>query len=166
MDYEDTKYLAKGNPWERMRSILFLLPAWFAPHTVLRVFFHKLRGVRIGRKVEIGYFCMIGNVHPSWITIEDGATVASMSIIVSHDNSMYYSRGGKVKYGKVLIKKRAFVGVQTTVLPGVTIGEEALVGACSLVNIDVPPRCIVGGVPIRILKTETESEVSNEVQKV
>ena len=49
----DTNHaLAKGRLIQRAMSILFMLPAWFAPHTRLRVFFHRLRGAKIGNNVE------------------------------------------------------------------------------------------------------------------
>ena len=145
--------LAKGNLLRRVISVLVQGLAWFAPHKGLRVYFHKLRGVKIGKNVEIGYFCIIDNVYPNMVEIEDNVTIAAMSIILAHDNSMYYSHGGDVRFGKVVIKKNAFIGVHSVILPGVTIGEGAIVGAMSLVNRDVPPNTIVAGIPARIIRT-------------
>lgn len=54
--------------------------------------------------------------------------------------------------GPVIIKERVWIGDKATILPGVTIGEGAIVGANSVVTKDVPANCIVGGVPARILK--------------
>ncbi len=144
--------LARGNLWHRILSALVQGLAWFAPHKSLRVFFHRLRGVKIGRNVEIGYFCIIDNVHPHMVEIEDNVTIAAMSIILAHDNSMYYARDEDVKVGKVVIKKNAFIGVHSVILPGVTIGEGAIVGAMSLVNKDVPPHTVVAGIPARIIR--------------
>jgi acetyltransferase-like isoleucine patch superfamily enzyme len=50
------------------------------------------------------------------------------------------------------------IGTKVTVLPGVVIGDGAVVSAMSLVNKDVPPYTIVGGVPIRVLGTVPEAE--------
>ncbi len=150
--------LARGNLLRRILSVLVQGLAWFAPHKSLRVFFHKLRGVKIGKNVEIGYFCIIDNVHPDMVEIEDNVTIAAMSIILAHDNSMYYTHDGDVRFGKVVIKKNAFIGVHSVVLPGVTIGEGAIVGAMSLVNKDVPPNTVVAGIPARIIKTLKEED--------
>ena len=146
------RFLAKGRLWRRIRSTLFLLPAWFAPHKSLRVLFHRLRGVRIGQRVEIGYYCIIGNVHPSCIHIADEAIITANSVILEHDNSYYYTHGYDVRFGEVHIGARAFVGIGTVILPGVTIGSHAIVGALSLVTSDVPPYTVVAGQPARIIK--------------
>ena len=149
------KYKAKGNFWRRVRSVLFLLPAWFAPHKTLRAFFHRLRGVDIGKDVEIGYFCIIGNVHPYMIHIEDYAVVTARTTLLEHDNSYFYSVGGDVKCADVFIRKNAFIGVGSVVLPGVEIGERAIIGALSLVKDSIPNDCVAAGIPAKIIKNTT-----------
>jgi maltose O-acetyltransferase len=151
MQEHDNEFKARGSTGGRLLSVLFLLPAWFAPHKVLRSFFHRLRGVNVGRGVEIGYFCVIGNVHPRMITIEDGAVVTAGAMLLEHDNSRYYTRGGDVKWGPVRIGRKAFVGVYAVVMPGVAIGDGAIVGAHSVVLHDVEDRTIVAGAPARVL---------------
>jgi acetyltransferase-like isoleucine patch superfamily enzyme len=146
------KLFAKGNPWERIRSTIFLLPAWFAPHKSLRAFFHRLRGVDIGRNVEIGYYCIIGNVHPSRIHIGDHAIITANSVILEHDNSYYYTYGHDVKFGDVHIGEQAFLGIGTVVMPGVNIGSHAIVGALSFVKSDVPSYSVVAGQPAKVVK--------------
>lgn len=148
----DNNYLARGKMVRRILSTIFLLPAWFAPHTMLRVFFHRLRGVKIGKKVEIGYFCLIGNVHPYMITIEDGAVVTAGSVLLEHDNSYYYTHQGEVKFGPVVIKEKSFIGVNAVIMPNVIIGERSIIGANSVVLSNVQPYTIVGGVPAKELK--------------
>ena len=148
----DKEFLAKGETPKRLRSILFLLPAWFAPHTRLRVFFHRLRGVRIAKNVEIGYFCIIGNVHPHMIKLEEGAVVSGKSVILEHDNAYYYARGGKVKFGPVVIEEKAFIGLNCVVMPGVTIGARSIIGAGSVVTKNIPPDSVAAGSPAKIIK--------------
>lgn len=148
---------AKGYFWNRMRSTVFLLPAWFAPHKSLRVFFHRLRGVHIGRHVEIGYYCIIGNVHPSRVHIGNSAVITANSVILEHDNSYYYTCGRDVKFGDVYIGDRAFVGIGAIVMPGVSIGTCAIVGALSVVKCDVPAYSVVAGQPAKVIKQVPES---------
>lgn len=154
MTYPDP---SKGSLLTRIRSIMFLLPSWFCPHTRMRVFFHKLRGVRIGKNVEIGYFCIIGQVYPNLITIEDDATISADTIILEHDNSAYYSRGhkGSVVIAPVTVKKNTFIGVKCVILPGVTIHERAVVGAGAVVTEDVPGGTIYAGIPARKIRDNT-----------
>lgn len=142
-------YKAKGSFWRRTLGVLFLFPAWFAPHTVLRVFFHRLRGVKIGKGCEIGYFVIMGNVHPEMITIEDGAVVTARCTLLEHDNAYYYTGRGNVVSRPVIVGKKAFLGIGCVVFPGVTIGECAVVGAMSLVKNDVEPNSVVYGVPAK-----------------
>jgi sugar O-acyltransferase (sialic acid O-acetyltransferase NeuD family) len=58
--------------------------------------------------------------------------------------------------GNVKIGMRSFIGSGATVLQGITIGDNAIIGAGSLVNKDVPPNCVVMGVPARIVKLHHE----------
>ncbi len=146
------KFNAKGGFFTRLRSTLLLLPAWFAPHKSLRVFFHKLRGVDIGCNVEIGYYCILGNVHPHRIHIADNAVVAANCILLEHDNSRYYTLGQEVVVGDIHIEEGAFVGVASVILPNVTVGARAIVGAMSFVNRDVPSRSVAAGTPARVIR--------------
>lgn len=141
---------ARGSFWRRAFGVLFLLPAWFAPHTKLRILFHRLRGVKIGKGCEVGYFVIMGNVHPEMITIEDGAVVTAHCTLLEHDNAYYYTDRGAVFSKPVIVKRKAFLGIGCVVFPGVTIGERAIVGAMSLVKKDVPKDAVVFGCPARV----------------
>lgn len=144
---------AKGYVFRRVLSTIFLLPAWFGFHKSIRVFFHRLRGVKIGVNVEIGYFCIIGNVHPYNIQIDDGAVVAACCVLLDHDNALYYTRGGDVNIGNVYIGRSAFVGLKSVIMPGVQIGEKSIVAPLSFVRENVRDNVLVGGIPARVLKT-------------
>jgi maltose O-acetyltransferase len=146
---ENQEFYAKGNKLKRFLTLPFLFFAWFAPHKTLRVFFHRLRGVQIGENVEVGYFCIIGNVHPQMITIENNAVITARVTILEHDNSYFYTGKGKVKFGKVHIDNNAFIGIGSVIMPGVNIGSNAIVGALSFVNKNVLPNTVVAGNPAK-----------------
>jgi acetyltransferase-like isoleucine patch superfamily enzyme len=150
---ENHEFKAKGNKFKRLITLPFLFCAWFAPHKSLRVFFHRIRGVRIGRKVEIGYFCIIGNVHPELITIEDKAVITARVTILDHDNSYYYIGKGDVNLKPVLVKKNSFIGIGSVVMPGVTIGEGSIIGALSFINKNIPDHTVAAGNPVKVLRT-------------
>jgi len=132
---------------ERWRASLFLVPAMLAPYSKLRVFFHRLRGVKIGENVEIGHLVLIDNLYPEKVTIDDDATITARSTILAHDESFAYARGGEEIVKETHICENAFVGVHSVVLCGVTIGKRAIVGAGSVVIKDVEDDAVVAGVP-------------------
>lgn len=156
---ETKSFYAKGTFWARVRSTLFLLPAWFAPHKTLRVFFHRLRGVDIGKKVEIGYFCIIGHVHPHMIHIGDNAVITAKAVILEHDNSYFYAYGKDVKFNEVQIGERAFIGIGSIIMPGTKIGKHSIIGAMSLVKDDIADYCVAVGIPARVLKTLPKDDI-------
>ena len=126
--------------------------------------------IEAGNSVNIGsYVHVASNVllqGGSSLTIADFADVAAGCLIYSAVN--HYTDGETDKYyemsscapadkqfirqAPVKIERSAFVGLNSVVMPGVTIGEGAIVGACSLVNRDVPPYQIVVGSPAKPVK--------------
>lgn len=56
------------------------------------------------------------------------------------------------KFSGIIVKKNASIGANSTILPGITVGEFAMVGAGSLVNKNVPPRAVVVGNPAKIIR--------------
>lgn len=136
---------------KRARSVIFMLPAWFSPTSSMRARFHRLRGVKISKNVEIGYFVTLDNLYPERITIEEGATITFGTVILAHDEARAYVRGGKEFLAEVHIGRKAFIGVNSVVMPGVTVGDSAIIGAGSVVTRDVCDNTTVVGVPARPL---------------
>jgi acetyltransferase-like isoleucine patch superfamily enzyme len=56
------------------------------------------------------------------------------------------------KKGRVVLKENCRIGSHTTILPGVTIGKNAIIGAHSLVNRDIPDNVLAFGVPVQIIR--------------
>ena len=127
---------------------LCLFPAWFCPVKSWRAMFHRWRGVTAGANVEIGYMVLLDNRRPELITIERDAFVCAMSVVLTHDLSKKNSAGIEM-VGPAHIGKGAFIGMNSTILPGVTIGAYSVVAAGSVVTSDVEPHAVVGGVPAK-----------------
>jgi len=100
--------------------------------------------VVIGENCKIRPFVFI----PTGVTIEDNVFIGPN---VSFTNDKYPKVKGEWKLLQTRIKKGASIGANSVILPGVTIGEEALVGAGSVVTKDVPSRAIAAGNPARIV---------------
>ncbi len=56
------------------------------------------------------------------------------------------------KEGQVRLRKNCKIGSHSVVMPGVTVGENAVVGAMSFVNRDIPDNCVAVGVPVKVIK--------------
>ncbi len=66
------------------------------------------------------------------------------------------SRGYDDCHGGITIRDNVYIGAGATILHGVTIGENCVVGACALVNRDIPPDSVVAGVPAKVIKRLAE----------
>ena len=100
-------------------------------------------GLKMGKKTDIGAF--------TYINAKNGVELGDDVQIGSHC-AIYSESTIDDKSGPVVIKKNARIGSHSVVMPGVTIGENAVVGAFSFVNSDVPDNATVFGVPARSRK--------------
>ncbi|WP_408626225.1 acyltransferase [Athalassotoga saccharophila] len=118
------------------------------------------RGVAIENQTKIG----------SYVKIETEAYITAMSVVedhcfiapeVSFSNDNYLGRTQeRFKHFKgPTLKKGARIGVNATILPGITIGEEAVVAAGAVVTKNVPARVVVAGVPAKYLKDVPEDQL-------
>jgi acetyltransferase-like isoleucine patch superfamily enzyme len=85
------------------------------------------------------------------IEIGEEAQIGPGSLITTTDHD-YYDENLETTFKKVTIGRRAWLGAHVTVLPGVTIGEYAVIGAGAVVNKDIPPHTVAVGVPAKVIK--------------
>lgn len=122
------------NIWHKFKNMLF-----------------RFVGLKIGRDVLISQFTRVDGLLPHLVTLEDHTAIGTSSNLITHT---FIDRGDirAFLYGPIKICKFARIGSNVTITPGVTIGEGAVVAAGSLVNKDVPPYTLAGGVPAKIIK--------------
>ena len=103
--------------------------------------------VVIGDNVRIGAMCFI----PEGVTLEKNSWIGPRCTFTNDK----YPPSGKENWKPILIKKGARLGAAVTVLPGVTVGEGALVGAGSVISRDIPPGEKWCGVPARKMRSKS-----------
>lgn len=108
----------------------------------------RFHNVSIGRNVIVMPGCLM--MSAGGITIEDGAMIAANVQLISNNHDLYERQ--VITCRPVRIGKNAWIGAGATILPGVTIGDNAVVGAASVVTRDVAPDTIVAGNPARFIK--------------
>lgn len=121
---------------------------------------HILRkiGCHIGKHVFIGEYVHVDIWHAELIYIDDYAHITSGCRILCHQRDLTgycvddNAANLKYKTGKVHIGKGVMLGMETMVMPGVTIGNGAIIGAKSMVTKDIPPYTIAVGSPAKVIK--------------
>jgi maltose O-acetyltransferase len=110
------------------------------------------RGLRVGKRCDLQQPFELDPSHCWLVEIGDDVTFAPDVHVIVHDASTK-SCVGHTRLAPVRIGSRVFVGARTTILPGVTIGDDVLVGAGSVVSRDIPPCTVAAGNPARALSS-------------
>ena len=128
----------------------------------MRASLHRLRGVTIGERVFIGVDVLIDDADPWAVVIEDDVTVLARAVLLAH---AYYPRHlqGVLEEASgrsgITLKRGSYIAVGAIILPGVTVGEHAVVGAGAVVTQDVPAYAVVVGSPAKVVRTFSAEEV-------
>lgn len=108
------------------------------------------RHIHIGKNVFINFDCTF--LALGGITIEDDVLIGPKVSLITENHPLNPKDRKGLIARPILIKKNAWIGANTTILPGVTIGENAVVAAGAVVSKDVPDHAVVGGIPAKIIK--------------
>jgi len=106
---------------------------------------------KIGKNVFINFDCTFLDL--GGITIEDNVLIAPKVSLLSEGHPLSPEYRESLVPSPIHIKRNAWIGANATILPGVTIGENAVVAAGAVVTKDVSDNTIVGGIPAKIIKT-------------
>lgn len=115
-------------------------------------------GCKVGRDVLIGHSVSLDYGNADMITIEDKVIITNCCILLCHRRDMKnYKKGGDAFelpyiYAPITLRTGCQVGMGSIIMPGVTVGEGAIVGARSVVTHDVPAWTIVAGSPAKVIK--------------
>ena len=164
------KYLNFNRQWDSQRMLrnkmvgsLYLAKGATLEAEAFDVYAGGRINVNAGAKLSLGsgymnHDCVIDCF--SFITIGHGVVISERVVIRDSDNHAIIStENGELKSDEkpaaapIVIQDHVWLGMNVIVLKGVTIGEGAVIAAGSVVNKDVPSRCLVAGVPAKVVKT-------------
>ncbi|MDE7398447.1 MAG: sugar O-acetyltransferase [Oscillospiraceae bacterium] len=114
------------------------------------------KNITIGKNVFINSGCHFQD--QGGIEIGDGCLIGHNVVLATINHDLYPQNNRINHYAPIKLGKSVWVGSNSTILGGVTIGDWAVVAAGAVVTRDVPPLTIVGGVPARVIRTIDSKE--------
>ncbi len=135
-----------------MKNFIIIQIARYTPFLSVKNWLYRtfLR-MEVGKKTSFALMVMPDIMFPEKITVGDNSIIGYNTTLLAHE---YLIR--EYRLGEIVIGNEVMIGANTTVLPGVTIGDGAIVSAGTLVHKDVPGGAFVGGNPMRIIYTKEE----------
>lgn len=118
--------------------LAFFLPGGDSVRPVI----HRWRGVRVGVNVWIAQYVYLDELYPEAISIGDNCTIGLRTSMFAHFHWGPRRKAGGFK--PIVIEDNVFVGPHCVILPGVRVGEGAVIKAGSVVTRNVPPRVFWG----------------------
>lgn len=109
------------------------------------------KNIHVGKGVFINSGCCFQD--QGGITLGDGCLIGHQVVIATLNHDLDPARRGGMYPAPVRLGKNVWVGAHATILPGVTVGDGAVIAAGAVVTKDVPAGVVAGGVPARVLKT-------------
>lgn len=109
------------------------------------------RFIRLGKNIFINHDCSFLDI--GGITIEDHVQIGPKVSLITENHPLDPGDRKTVLPGPIVIKRNAWIGAGVTILPGVTIGENAVVAAGAVVSRNVPANTVVAGIPAKVVKT-------------
>jgi len=143
--------------WKVIKNFVVIQLARYSPFLGLKNWLYKnLLGMKVGDQTSFALMVMLDIMFPEKISVGRNTVIGYNTTILAHEYLIKEYRLGDVRIGSEVM-----IGANSTILPGVTIGDGAIVSAGTLVHKDVPTGAFVGGNPMRIIR-EDAREVLKE----
>lgn len=138
--------------WKVVKNFIVIQMARYTPFLNVKNWLYRtfLR-MEIGDKTSFALMVMLDVMFPEKISVGKNTVIGYNTTILAHEYLIHEYRLGDVKIGDEVM-----IGANSTILPGVSIGDQAIVSAGTLVHKDVPAGSFVGGNPMRIIYTKEE----------
>ena len=141
------------NPLRVCWNFVIIIMCRYIPSLYVKRCLYNSLGMKVGKNVSVGLMAMMDIFFPQLISIGENSVLGYNCTILCHE---FLIR--EYRTGMVVIGREVMLGANSTVLPGVIIGDGAVVGAGSLVNRDIPPGALVAGVPARVIREKYEKD--------
>lgn len=128
--------------------------AWLSPFYQFRSSVWRKSGVNIGKRVYIGNLVYFDGEYPHLITVEDDVSIGPSVLILAHSGASPFHQQTGIFHQPpkhVLLKRGAWLGSGSIILPGVTIGIGSIVAAGAVVSKNVPDYSVAAGNPARVV---------------
>lgn len=140
--------------WKIVKNVIVIEIARFTPFYKWKNWmYRKLLNMKVGDKTAFAYKVVPDIMFPEKISVGRNSIIGYNTTILAHEYLIHEYRLGEVKIGD-----NVMIGANSTILPGVDIGDGAVVSAGTLVHKDVPAGAMVGGNPMRIIYTKEEMD--------
>jgi len=143
--------------WKVMKNFIIIQIARYTPFLSVKNWLYRtfLR-MKIGHQTSFALMVMPDIMFPEKITVGKNSIIGYNTTILAHE---YLIK--EYRIGDVMIGDEVMIGANTTILPGISIGNHAIVSAGTLVHKDVPEGSFVGGNPMKVIYTKDEMERRN-----
>jgi len=140
--------------WKVVRNFIVIQTARYAPFLRMKNWLYRhCLGMKVGDQTSFALMVMLDVMFPEKISVGRNTVIGYNTTILAHE---YLIK--EYRLGEVIIGDEVMIGANTTILPGVQIGDNAIVSAGTLVHKDVPAGAFVGGNPMRIIYTKEQME--------
>ena len=113
------------------------------------------KNIRVGKNVFINSGCCFQD--QGGITIGDGSLIGHQVVLATLNHALSPTKRSSMQPAAIRIGQNVWIGAHATILPGVTVGDHAVIAAGAVVTKDVPANTVVGGVPAKIIKAIEEA---------
>jgi acetyltransferase-like isoleucine patch superfamily enzyme len=137
--------------WKGIRNFVFIQLARYSPSLRFKNWLYRhMLGMTIGENTAFGLMVMVDVFFPEKIFIGNNSIIGYNTTILAHEYLIHEYRLGEVHIGS-----NVMIGANSIILPGVTIGDHAVVGAGTVVHKDVAAGSFVAGNPLQVIRAGT-----------
>lgn len=140
--------------WKVVKNFIVIQLARYTPFLGMKNWLYRtFLGLKVGEQTSFALMVMLDVMFPEKISVGKNTVIGYNTTILAHEYLIKEYRLGPVDIGSEVM-----IGANSTILPGVTIGDGAIVSAGTLVHKDVPAGAFVGGNPMRVIYSKEEME--------